>query len=307
MVKEESREAAHSPQDNHDGNRSSKSVTSNGVACVREDDALADSKSIKKKEEADCSGHSKGLHVSGNEEVADLDDGKVDKNEQKREQATKKNRRKLSSSTKSAKLPECQVVANEKEADKMDSENHSKEVVSSPHKDHFVERARPSENDEEIQAKISLPKACNDESEAVASPSPSDSLPETHSEKHGKAKTEDSPANVEVAEVVSKKVSEGASHSEAKPVKRLVKKALGRNSDVRKTAGADSGKKRSGAASGADSKKHSAKKLDENEGGGSSSRQLVDKKKLGREEANSEKGAAKSSTLDADKVLFCAF
>ncbi|CAK8568553.1 unnamed protein product [Lathyrus sativus] len=266
VVKEEPEEAAHSPDDNREGNRSSKSVTNNGVASAGEDATLGDSKSITKKEDTDFYDHSK-------EELNDLGDGKVDKNEQKPEQATKKSRRKSSYSTKSAKLSQCQVVANEKKAEKMlDSESYSKE-------------------------------ARNNESEVVASPSPSDSVPdENHSEKLGKAKTKGSPANVEV---VSKKVSEEASISKAKPVKRSVKKALGRNSGVKKTAGTDSDKTQSGVVSSADAKKHSAKKLNDNEGGGggSSSRQLVDEKKLGWGEANSETGAAKSSSVGVDKEM----
>jgi hypothetical protein len=173
VVKEVVKEAAHLPQDNRDGNRSSKSVTNNGVACIGEDGTFADSKSIKKKEE-----------------LNDLDDVKINKNEQKPEPVTKKSRRKSSYSTKSA---------NEKEA-----ESHSKD------------RGR------------------NDESEVVASASPSDSLPdENHSEKLGKAKAKDSPANVEAAEVVSK----------PKLVKQSVKKSPGQNSGVKKTAGTDSAKK----------------------------------------------------------------
>ncbi|CAJ2653278.1 unnamed protein product [Trifolium pratense] len=62
VVKEEVKEAAHLPQDNRDGNKSSKSVTNNGVARVGEDGTFADSKSIKKKEDTDRHGHSKGLH-----------------------------------------------------------------------------------------------------------------------------------------------------------------------------------------------------------------------------------------------------
>lgn len=266
VVKEE---AAHSSHDNQEGNRSSKSITNNGVASAGEDATLGDLKSITKTEDTNFSDHSK-------EELNDLGDGKIDKNERKPEQATKKSRRKSSSSTKSAKLSQCQIVANEKKAEKMlDSESYSKE-------------------------------AHNDESEVVASPSPSDSLPdENHSEKLGKAKTKGSPANVEV---VSKKISEEATISKAKPVKRSVKKTLGRSSGVKKTAGTDSDKTQSGAVSSADAKKHSAKKLNDNEGGGgSSSRQLVDEKKLGWGEANSETGAAKSSSVGVDKVHFVLF
>ncbi|KAJ1413122.1 Armadillo-type fold [Sesbania bispinosa] len=80
-VKEDAKEASHSQQDNPDRNKSQKSVMSNGVACVGEDNALAGSKSIKKQEDADCSGHSKDLDMSGLEELNDLDAENVDNNE----------------------------------------------------------------------------------------------------------------------------------------------------------------------------------------------------------------------------------
>ncbi|MCI72577.1 hypothetical protein A2U01_0093840, partial [Trifolium medium] len=44
VVKEEVKEAAHLPRDNRDGNRSSKSVTNNGVERVGEDGTFADIK-----------------------------------------------------------------------------------------------------------------------------------------------------------------------------------------------------------------------------------------------------------------------
>lgn len=238
------KEAAQSPKDNRNGNRNSKSVTNDGVACVGED-----------------------------EEFNDLDGRKV---EQKPEEATKKSRRKPSHSTKSAKPSEKMI----------DSGSHRKKVLSSSHED------------QEVAYAVTSRRAYNVESQVMASPSPSDSLPdENHSEKLCKAETKDSPSNVEVAEAVSKKVSEGASISKAKPVKQPVRKVLGQNSGVKKTAGTDSGKKQSGSASGADAKKHSVKKLDDNEGGGgSSSRQLVDKKKRGQEEmVSSPRSDIKSS------------
>jgi len=198
--------------------------------------------------------------VGEDEEFNDLDGRKV---EQKPEEATKKSRRKPSHSTKSAKPSEKMI----------DSEGHRKKVPCSSHED------------QEVAYAVTSRRAYNVESQVMASPSASDSLPdENHSEKLCEAETKDSPSNVEVAEAVSKKVSEEASISKAKPVKQPVRKVLGQNSGIKKTAGTDSGKKQSGSASGADAKKHSAKKLDDNEGGGgSSSRQLVDKKKRGQE------------------------
>ena len=301
MVKKDSREVTSSQQENPDDvNKSPKSVMSNVVACV-EDNALAHSESIKKQEDADCSNHSEGLNISGHEVHNDLDTEKFDTSKQKPEQAIKRRRKKSSSSTKSAKPSKSHVAANEKETKKLiDYESNRKKVPSSSHEDHSVEEAGPPENDKEVDAKISSPKACNDESEVVASP-PSDSFyDENHSKKLGRTKKKDRDA-----EGVSK-VSGAASDSEAKPVRWSVKKALGQKSDVKKTNVVDSVTKGSGATNGADAKKHSAKKLDENKkgSGGSSSRQMEDKKKGGRGKANSEADVAKSSAIDVDKVSF---
>lgn len=286
-----------------------KSVMGNGVAQVGEDFALADSKSLKKQEDADCSDHSKGMDISGHEEPNDLDTEKVDSKEQKPEQPAKRRGRKSSSSTKSAEPLEGQAVTNEKEAEKtLDSESHIKEVPSSLHEDHSVEAAGPSENDKEIDAKISSPKAGHCDSEAVSSPSPSRGLNDgNRSKKLGRPKTKDGSANEVAVEDSSKKVSDGTSDSEAKLTKKSVKKALGRKSDVRKT-GADSVKIESGATSDVDAKKHLAKKVDKSNksGGGSSSRQ-PEKKRRGRGKANSETSAAKSSAKDVDEVLLCTF
>ncbi|KAG5018575.1 hypothetical protein AAZX31_06G059600 [Glycine max] len=303
VVKKDSREVTSSQQENPDDvNKSPKSVMSNVVACV-EDNALAHSESIKKQEDADCSNHSEGLNTSGNEVNNDLDIEKVDNSKQKTEKATKKPRKKSSSSIKLTKPSKGQVAANEKETEKMlDCESNSKIVHSSPPEDHSVEAAGPSENDKGIDAKISSPMACNDDSEVVASP-PSESLcDENHSKKLGRTKKKDGPVKEGTAEDVSKVT---ASDSEAKPARRSVKKALGQKADVKKTSVVVSVKKGSWAANDADAKKHSAKKFDENKkgSGGSSSRQMEDKKKGGRGKANSEADVAKSSAIDVDKEM----
>ncbi|RDX77938.1 Sister chromatid cohesion protein PDS5-like B-B, partial [Mucuna pruriens] len=305
VAKKDSREVTSSPQDNPDVNRSPKSVMSNGVTSVADDNAFADSKSTEKQEDAYCSNLSDGLNISGHEVRNDLDTEKVDTSERKPEQATKRQRRKSGSSTKSAKPSKGQVAANEKEAEKvLNYESNSKKVPSSPHEDHSVEAAGPAENDKEIEAKISSPKTCNDESEVVLFPQSESLCDENHSKKLGRAKRKDGPMKEGAAEDVSK-VSGGASDSEAKPARRSVKKALGQNSDVKKSSVADSVKKGSGTANEADAKKHSAKKLVENKkgSGGSSKRKMEDKKKGGRGKVNSETDVAKSSAMDVDKEM----
>ncbi|KAK7352647.1 hypothetical protein VNO80_18071 [Phaseolus coccineus] len=298
--KKDPREVTASQQENPDVNISPKSVMSNGV---EEDTSLADSKSIKKQEDADCSNHSEGLNISGHEVCNDLDPEKVENSKNKPEQSTKRRRKKSSSSTKSAKLSKGQDAPNVKETEKMlNYESNSKKVPSSPHEDHFVEAAGPSQNNKEIDAKTSSPKACNNESE-VASP-PSESLhDENRLKKHGRTKKKDGPIKYVAGEDVSK-VSGGASDSEARPARRSMKKAPGQNS-VKKTSVVDSLKKGIGAANDADGKKHSAKKLDENKkgSGGSSSKQIGDKKKGGRVKANSETDLAKSTAMEVDREV----
>ncbi|KAG5045137.1 hypothetical protein AAZX31_06G059500 [Glycine max] len=305
VVEKDSREVAPSQPENTGVSISPKLVMSNGVACVGEDNALADSKSIKKQEDADFSNHSEGLNISGEEVHNNLDTEKVDNSKQKPKQATKRRRKKSSSSTKSAKPSKGHVAANERETEKMlDHESNNKKVPSPPHEDHSVEAAGPPENDNEIDAKISSPKACNGESEVVASPPRESLYDENLSRKHGRTKKKDGPIKEGAAEDASK-VSGGASDSDAKPVRQSVKKALGLKSDVKKASVVDSVKKGSGAVNDADAKKHSAKKLDENKkgSGGSSSRQMEDKKKGRRGKANSETDVAKSSAMELDKEM----
>ncbi|XP_014501584.1 uncharacterized protein LOC106762282 isoform X2 [Vigna radiata var. radiata] len=303
VVKKDSREVTSSQRGNPDANKSPNSGMSYGIACVGEDTALAYSSPIKKKEDTDCSNHSEGLNISGHEVGRDLDTKKVDNSKQKAGKATKRPRKKSSSSTKLAKPSKDQVAANEKETVKMlDCESNSKIVPSSPHKERFVEAAGSPESNKEIDAKISSPVAVNDESEVVAS-APSESLNENHSKKLGRSTKEDDSVKEGAAYDVSK-VSGGASDSEAKPVTRSVKKALGQKS-LKKTSAVDSVKKESGATNNADAKKYSAKKLEENKkgSGGSSSRQVEDRKKGGRGKAKTETDVAKSSAMNVDKEI----
>ncbi|XP_027329221.1 MATH and LRR domain-containing protein PFE0570w [Abrus precatorius] len=304
VVRENSKEDAPPPEDNPEGDRSPKSVMSNGIAQTGEDDTSVDPKSLKKQGDTDGAVHSEGINLSGNGESNDLDGEKIENSESKAEQSTKGRGRKPSAS-KLVEPSEGSYLANEKETEKV-IESHSKDVPSSTHEDDCAEATRPSENDKEIDAKISSPKAGDGESDAVASPSPSESIhDENHSKKRGRSKKKASSAKEGVAENVSKKVSEGTSDSEGKPLKPSVKKGQGRTSDVKKTTMVDAVKKGSGATSDVDGKKQSAKKAEDRNkgGGGSSSRQLEDKRKKGRGKGNPEKGLAKSSTKDDDKEM----
>ncbi|XP_027903967.1 uncharacterized protein LOC114163817 [Vigna unguiculata] len=251
-VNKDSREVTPSQQENPDGNISPKSVMSNGVTCVGDDN--------------------------------DLDTEKVDNSKQKSEHSTKRRQKKPTTSTKSAKRSKGEVATNAKETE---NESHSRKVPCSPSEDHSVEAAV-------------LPKACYNESEVLASP-PSESFHEENlSKKLGRTKMKDGSVREGAAENVSK-VSGGASDSEAKPARKSVKKAHGQISDAKKTSVVDSLKKRSDSAIDADTEKHSAKKLDNNKKGigGSSSRQMGDKKKgCWRKEMLSSPKSGTKSTKD---------
>ncbi|MED6171778.1 hypothetical protein PIB30_043996 [Stylosanthes scabra] len=226
---------------------------------------------------------------------------KVDKSQQKHEQATKKRGGEPSSSNKLTEVSEVQAVANKTEAQKeLDSESHKKESTSS-HENHSVEAAGPLENEKKIYLKISLPKKVgSNESEAAATFPSNDSLhDENRPKKIGQVKTKDGVKEKGPEKDHAKKLLDGTSDSETKPARQSVKKAVGK--PVKKTPGSDSVKKGSRVTSDSDAKKHSAKKVDQTDkvGDGSSSRQREQKKKLGRGEAKTETVVVK----DADKEM----
>ncbi|MED6216964.1 hypothetical protein PIB30_013179 [Stylosanthes scabra] len=312
VVGEDAKDAEPPQQDNSIGDRSPKSVMSNGIAQAREDDALVDSKSPKAEHDTNCSNQATGMNLPGKEETNDLDSGKPANSGKKVVQASKRRGRKTNTSAKSAEPSVGSHLADEKEAEKLtDSKSNRKEVPSSD-QDGGIEAAGPSENDKEIDTKVPSPKTAEGEPD-VASPSPSENMDENGSKKQVRSKKKDSSAKeVTTKEVTTKevapnddlkKVAEGTSDSEAKPARRSGKKTIDR-SDGKKITEADTDKKGSGV-SGADAKKQSAKKVEETKKGsvGSSSRKLDDKKKRTRGKVNSDKGIAKSTPKDEEKEL----
>nr|KYP45759.1 Sister chromatid cohesion protein PDS5 isogeny B-B [Cajanus cajan] len=286
--RENLKEAAPPQQDNSVGDMSPKSVMSNGIAQAGEDDAMVDPKSLKKHDDTDCPAQSE---VDNNEKI-DNNDDKIGNSEQKPEKSTKRRGRKPSYS-KLSEPSKGSNLANKKEAEKMiDSESDRKEVPNSPHEDDCVEAVGPSENDKENDAKISSPKAGDGESDAVASPSPSESIHnEDRSKKRGRSKKMENSA---------KEVD-----TEAKPLRPSAKKGTGHTS-VKKTTVVNTVKRGSEATSDPpDGKKHPAKKAEDRNkvGVGSSSTQLEDKKKKGRGKVTTGKGLAKSSAMDEDMEM----
>ncbi|XP_058724913.1 sister chromatid cohesion protein PDS5 homolog C-like isoform X3 [Vicia villosa] len=313
------KEATPPQQDNDaDGDRSPKSVMSNGIAQAGEDDSLVESKPLKKQDGTDSPGLSKGNNLPVNEERNDLDTEIIDSKEQKLERSTKRKGKKASSS-KSTKPSKKSNVVSEKEAEKtFDSKSPSKEIPSSLNEDGIVEATGTSENDKEIKATISSPKVGDTESDAVVFHSPSES---NHDENRSKKRVRTKKKNSSVKEVtaghISKKVSEGTCDSEVKSSRPSAKKGLDRSSDVKVTTVVDAVKKGSGKSEertkgdgGSSSRKPEAKKKGSVKteertkvDGESSLRKPEDKKKKGHVKGSSEKGLAKSSSKDEDKVI----
>ncbi|KAK4274491.1 hypothetical protein QN277_017700 [Acacia crassicarpa] len=202
QVTEEDAEKATPPQEVTvvDG-QSSKLVTSNGTVQSTEDNLLEDPKSLKKQDITN-SEHSTGLNIPSNEDPDNVSTEKVDNTEQKPEQATKRRRKQHHS----RKLAE-------------PSKGSAEKMIGS------TEFEGPSENDKESHAKISSGKVGINESEVVASPSPSpsESHPnEIRSKKPGRANKRGRPAKEVVisSEDVTRKSPEVTSDSKAKRTKR---------------------------------------------------------------------------------------
>ncbi|CAK8569959.1 unnamed protein product [Lathyrus sativus] len=313
------KEATPPQQDNDaDGDRSPKSVMSNGIAQAGEDDTLVESKPLKKQDGTDSPGLSKGNNLSVNEERNDLDTEIIDSKEHKLERSIKRKGKKTSSS-KPAKPAKRSNVVSEKEAEKtFDSKSPSKEVPSSLNDDSVVEATGTSENDKEIKTTISSPKVGDIESDAIISHSPSESNhDENRSKKRVRTKKKGSSVIDVTAGHISKKVSEGTCDSEVKSARPSAKKGLGRSSDVKASTVVDAVKKGSGKSEektkgdgGSSSRKPEDKKKGSGKteertkvDGGSSSRKSEDKKKKGQVKGSSEKGLAKPSSKDEDKVM----
>lgn len=290
--------------------RSPKSLMSNGVAQMVEDDSKIDSNSQKKPEHDHHTDQSVSINTSSNAGPDSLDSEKATDTENKPEQSTQTRGKKSNSSMKSTEPSDSSLIDDELENKKLpDHNSQNKDVPGSPVEDPSVEAAGPSENEKETSIKPSSPKPLEDESGNVAQ-SPSGSLPDGHSKKAGgrqKKKESLIKDTTASADDVSKKVSEATSDSEVKPNRRSGKKVSSEISIENKTTVVDASKKGSGSMNDSEEKplKQSAKKVDGSSkiGAGSSSKQPQDKKRRARGKGFSEKDATKSSAKDDDKVL----
>ncbi|XWS72744.1 hypothetical protein CRYUN_Cryun02cG0066800 [Craigia yunnanensis] len=156
--------------------KSPMSVVSNGIVQTAEDDSLADSNSVKNQEDDHLADKSKNAGTSTVAEPDRLEAEKVVNSDSKSEQSTQEKGRK--SDSKSTEPSESSHV-NEKEAESLtDHKNDSKDDASSPCEDPFVDGVVSSENKRETDVPPSSPKATENDSTNVPSPSPSGTVPD---------------------------------------------------------------------------------------------------------------------------------
>ncbi|CAN1325325.1 Sister chromatid cohesion protein PDS5 homolog C [Linum perenne] len=288
------------------GQKSSKSVVSNGVAKISEAKPLADSSSVKKPE-GDAIEGTKDTSAAENADVNVSAVAKIAKKESKPVQRGKKRGRKPNSSAKVTKHAGSIQPADEKEAEKLPEETSlSKDAPSSPNVNQLV-----SDDVDDVPVASEMKRKNDDQAvdgkSLTASPSVSESLED---ESLIKTVARLKKKNGSVKELVQsadnlrkKKASEGTSASEAKPTKRAGKKAPSVASKYDKSLkAAVSSKKESGFGSEEAPKQSSMVDDSSKNAEGSLLKQSDDKNQRVRGKAVSEKNVAKCSTKNDDNV-----
>ncbi|XP_048444580.1 sister chromatid cohesion protein PDS5 homolog C-like [Pyrus x bretschneideri] len=288
--------------------RSSKLVVNNGNAETGEDDSVAESNALKKEEEGDNTEDQKDPNASSNGEPDSLETEKAADAEQIPEKATK-GAGNSDLSTKSTQPSEnCQADNEEDTETQPEHKSKTEDVPSSPHEDPSVEAAVQSENEKVSDVNLSS-KLLEKEPAGVASPSPSESLPDvSRSKKAGRNKKKDSSNKgaAPFADDEHQKVTDGTSDSELKPSRRSGKQAsAGVSNENKSPTVVETSRKESATTSDSEAKQKSAKKVDGSTktSDGSPIKQAVDKRKRGRGKVTPAKAATKSSAKDDDKEM----
>ncbi|KAI3692100.1 hypothetical protein L6452_31909 [Arctium lappa] len=311
--------------------RSPKSVMSNGVNVVGNEEASVDQESSKKPEEDVNQQH---LNLTSKEDTDDSDADKLAKAESKPEQTSKRRGKKTDTVINSAEPSDSSHVEGEKEIDKLpDSQRSgSKDVRSSPVKESSIEAAVPPEIEKDSDVQVSSPKAIESKSANVFSPSQSCSLPdescvkktvrskkkqvpeqdeidtanaaspsksgsppdEKRLKKGGRSKNKSSTQeDTPSVDVASMKAPEVTSDSDIKPQRRAGKKAVVAK-EVKLPATIDESEDGE-ATSDSDAKplRKSSKKLDAVNSGSKSTKQLGKKGGAGDSEAKKPKQSGK--------------
>ncbi|KAM1088504.1 hypothetical protein ACFX19_016613 [Malus domestica] len=289
--------------------RSSKLVVNNGNAETGEDDSVAESNALKKEEEGNDTEDQKDPNASSNAEPDGLETEKAAEAEQIPEISTKERAGNSDLSTKSTQPSDnCQADNEEDTEIQPEHKRETEDIPSSPREDPSVEAAVQSKNEKVSDVNISS-KPLEKEPAAVASPSPSESLPgESRSKKAGRNKKKDSSNKgaAPSADDEPKKVTDGTSDSELKPSRRSGKKvSAGVSNENKSPIVVEASRKESGTTSDSEAKQKSVKKVDGNTktSGGSSIKQAEDKKKRGQGKVTPAKAATKSSAKDDDKEM----
>lgn len=259
--------------------RSPKSVMSNGIKQAANDDSLVDTNSSKKPD----FGTDQSKSSEGPNQVAldSLDLGKVEQ-ESKPERTTKKRGRKLNSSMNLIEPSESLIGREDSKKPLDHKKDQSKESHDAPCEEPLsMEAAVPSEKEKIVPTQPSSPKALENESSYVASPSPGKSLPEeSHVRKVGRPRKKDN-LNQEVGKKrPGKKAGSGIADEDKTP--------------VTMTDSAENPEKQSGKTG------DMSKNEDE-----SSLKPQEDRKKRGRGKATLEKELTKSLSKDDEKVHTC--
>uniref|UniRef100_A0A5B7B6F3 Uncharacterized protein n=1 Tax=Davidia involucrata TaxID=16924 RepID=A0A5B7B6F3_DAVIN len=304
VAKESVTEEASPDEVNPTIDRSPKSVMSNGVAETGNEGTSVDPESLKKPEHGHHVNQSVNTSETSKVEPDDSNAGKLVKSESKPEQTSKRRGRKLKSLINSIEPSNSSQVDSEKETERLTDrqKSRSKEVRSSPSEDPSIEK--------ETGVQLSSPKASESEAVNVASPSPSERLPdEIRSKKAGRPKRKENLIQEALPSAdVSKRASEVTSDSEVKTQKRSGKKTPAGISNEDKTPVlVDTSKNDGGITSDSEAKspKQSGKKMDasNNNDDGSSLKKKEYGKRRGKGKATSEKDVTKSSAKDDDKEI----
>ncbi|CAL1387975.1 unnamed protein product [Linum trigynum] len=285
------------------GDKSSKSVVSNGVAKTREAQVLAESDSLKTQEKGKATRYTKSANAATNADVSATE--KAAKKESRPELSNRKRARKSKSSAKLIERSEVIHTADDKDADKLpEGKSHAKDAPNSPHAEKSVPGAAAvaSESKHKNDIQPSSPKAADGES-LTASPSVSESpVDETLAKKVARLKKKEGSVKglVQSTDDVQKRASEATSDSEVKPTKRGRKGPSGISNKEKSVKITEASKKEIGGSE-LDAKllKQSSKADEGSKNAeGSSSKQSEDKNQRVRGKALSGKNVAKSLPND---------
>ncbi|XP_071919783.1 sister chromatid cohesion protein PDS5 homolog C-like isoform X1 [Coffea arabica] len=298
---------AYSGDADHDVNRSPKSIMLNGGDDLGNDNkgTVIGAQSSVNVKEHDLEDEPSADKVAMKPEIADSETRESVMLESKLEDAAMKRERKPSSSINVSESSDTSHIDGEKEVEKLPDlqDSREKDLRGSPREELSAETSKSLDRD--IVAKPSSPKTSETEDANTASASLSGSLDDAVRPKKASRlkKKEISIQQETLSSDVSKKASEGRNDSEAKPHRRLGKKApVDTDNEDKMSADVDTSEDGGGGKSDSETKqmKQARKKVDEssNAGDGYSLKRNGESKKRVRGKAASENEGTKTSAKD---------